>query len=66
MIHLKGRSTLKTRNINNIKNFYSGIIYVYDKYYKDKHGRFENNMFHFFIKLKYYMTILGHYILGGK
>lgn len=66
MIHLKGRSSLHQKGKESIKNFYKGITYVYDKYYTDKHGKVGTALFHLAIKLKYYMTLLRHYISGGK
>ncbi|MCD7778027.1 MAG: glycosyltransferase family 2 protein [Clostridiales bacterium] len=66
MIHLKGRSSLYEKGKESIKNFYNGITYVYDKYYTDSHGKTGAFLFHSAIKLKYYITLLRHYISGGK
>ncbi len=66
MIHLKGRSSLHTKGRESIKNFYNGITYVYDKYYNNKHGKIGTCLFHFAIKSKYYMTLIRHYLSGGK
>lgn len=62
MVHLKGKSSLYTKNTDTIKNFYKGITFVYDKYYADKHGKIGTALLHGAIGLKCRLTILRHYL----
>lgn len=66
MVHLKGKSGLYTKKEDSIKNFYSGITYVYDKYYNDKHGKAGVLFFHAAIGLKCAVTLLRHRFLGKR
>ncbi len=60
MIHLKGRSSLYMKSSDSIKNFYSGITYVCDKYYAKKLGKVGITLLHIAIGLKLRLTLLRH------
>lgn len=51
LIHLKGQSGLKTKNLEVIRHFENGLRTFYDKYYLEKNNFLVNGLVHLGIKL---------------